>query len=58
VHVVAAPDKFRGTATAAEVAAAVGRAVESAGGTCDRVPVADGGRGRSTSSAAPTARRS
>jgi glycerate kinase len=45
VHVVTAPDKFRGTATAAEVAAAVGRAVEAAGGTCDRVPVADGGEG-------------
>ena len=45
MHVVAAPDKFRGTATAAEVAAAVGRAVEAAGGTCDRVPVADGGEG-------------
>ena len=45
MHVVAAPDKFRGTATAAEVAAAVGRAVEAAGGTCDPVPVADGGEG-------------
>ena len=38
-------DKFRGTATAAEVAAAVGRAVRAAGGTCDEQPVADGGEG-------------
>ncbi len=44
VHVVAAPDKFRGTATAAEVAAAVQRAVGDAG-TCEAVPVADGGEG-------------
>ncbi len=43
--VVAAPDKFRGTATAAEVAAAVARAVEAAGGTCDEAPIADGGEG-------------
>ena len=45
MHVVAAPDKFRGTATAAEVAGAVARAVDAAGGTCDAVPVADGGEG-------------
>ncbi len=42
---MAAPDKFRGTATAAQVAAAIGRAVASVGGTCDEVPVADGGEG-------------
>ena len=45
MRVVALPDKFRGTATAAEVAAAVARAVEAVGGTCDEVPVADGGEG-------------
>jgi glycerate kinase len=45
MHVLAAPDKFRGTATAAEVAAAIGRAVAASGGTCDEVPVADGGEG-------------
>jgi glycerate kinase len=45
VHVVAAPDTFRGTASAAEVAAAVGRAVVAAGGTVDEVPLADGGEG-------------
>ncbi len=45
MRVVAAPDKFRGTATAAEVAAAVGRAAAAAGWECDEVPVADGGEG-------------
>ena len=45
VRVVAAPDKFRGTASAAEVAAAIGRAAATAGWACDEVPVADGGDG-------------
>jgi glycerate kinase len=45
VHVVVAADKFRGTATAAEVGAAVVSAVEAARGTCHVVPVADGGEG-------------
>jgi glycerate kinase len=45
VHVLAAPDKFRGTASAGDVAAAIARAVEGAGGTCDQAPVADGGEG-------------
>jgi len=45
VHVVAAPDKFRGTVTAREAAAAVARAAERAGWTCETVPVADGGEG-------------
>ena len=44
-HVVAAPDKFRGTATASEVAEAVEWAAHDAGWTCDRAPVADGGEG-------------
>jgi glycerate kinase len=44
-HVVAAPDKFRGTASAPEVAAAVAAAAEAAGWTCDQAPVADGGEG-------------
>jgi glycerate kinase len=43
--VVAAPDKLRGTATAAEAAAAVARAAGAAGWRCDEVPVADGGEG-------------
>jgi glycerate 2-kinase len=45
VRVVAAPDKFRGTASAAEVAAAMGRAATAVGWACDEVPLADGGEG-------------
>jgi glycerate kinase len=45
VHVIAAPDKFRGTATAREVAAAIVRAAVAAGHTCDEIPMADGGEG-------------
>lgn len=45
MRVVAAPDKFRGTATAAEVAGAIGRAARAAGWWCDEVPLADGGEG-------------
>jgi glycerate kinase len=44
-RVLAAPDKFRGTATAAEVAAAVAAGARAAGWECDEVPVADGGEG-------------
>lgn len=44
-RVVAAPDKFRSTATAAEVAGAVARAAGAAGWACDEAPVADGGEG-------------
>jgi glycerate kinase len=44
-RVVAAPDKFRGTATAAEVAAAMCRAASAVGWSCDEAPVADGGEG-------------
>ena len=44
-HLVAAPDKFRGTATAADVAGAIGRAAAAVGWTCDEAPVADGGEG-------------
>lgn len=45
VLIVAAPDKFHGTASAAEVAAAIARAAAAAGATCDLAPVADGGEG-------------
>lgn len=45
MRVVAAPDKFRGTAAAADVAAAIGRAADASGWRCDQVPVADGGDG-------------
>jgi glycerate 2-kinase len=44
-RVVAAPDKLRGTATASEAAAAIGRAAKAAGWACDELPVADGGEG-------------
>jgi glycerate kinase len=44
-HLVAAPDKFRGTATAAEVAASIAGAARSLGWTADEVPMSDGGEG-------------
>jgi glycerate kinase len=44
-HLVAAPDKFRGTATAVEVAAAVASAARDAGWTSVEVPMSDGGEG-------------
>jgi glycerate kinase len=43
--IVAAPDKFRGTATAPEIADAVAQAAEARGIGCVRVPLADGGEG-------------
>jgi glycerate kinase len=45
VRIVAAPDKFKGTATARDVATAIGRAARSLGAECDEVPMADGGEG-------------
>jgi glycerate kinase len=42
---VAAPDKFRGTATAREVADAIGRAGSSLGWSVVSVPLSDGGEG-------------
>jgi glycerate 2-kinase len=45
MRVVAAPDKLRGTATARDVAAVVGRAAAAAGWSCTEVPLADGGEG-------------
>jgi len=45
MRVVAAPDKFRGTARAAEVAAAIARAAKANGWRCTEVPLADGGEG-------------
>ncbi len=45
MKLVAAPDKFRGTATAREVAAAISRAATTAGADCREVPMADGGEG-------------
>ncbi len=45
MKVVAAFDKFRGSATALELSAAVGRAAEGLGWVCDQIPLADGGEG-------------
>jgi glycerate kinase len=44
-HLLAAPDKFRGSASAPDVAAAVATAARRAGWSCDEVPLADGGEG-------------
>lgn len=44
-RLVAAPDKFRGTAGAADVAAAMAQAAVSLGWAGDELPVADGGEG-------------
>jgi glycerate kinase len=45
VRVLAAPDKFRGTASAAEIAAAVADAAAAVSASCDTAPMADGGEG-------------
>ncbi|HCV37051.1 MAG: glycerate kinase [Acidimicrobiales bacterium] len=45
MRVVAAPDKFRGTGSAQQVAGAIARAVSALGGSADMVPMADGGEG-------------
>ncbi len=44
-HLVAALDKFRGTAPAAEVAGAAAGAARAAGWSADAVPLSDGGEG-------------
>jgi glycerate 2-kinase len=44
-RVLVAPDSFKGTFGAEEVAAAIGRGVEGAGGEADPCPLADGGEG-------------
>lgn len=44
-RLVAAPDKFRGSATAAEVAAAIGAAAAAEGWDADLAPMSDGGEG-------------
>jgi glycerate kinase len=45
VHLVVAPDKFRGTATAAEVADRIRTTATALGWTCTAIPLADGGEG-------------
>jgi glycerate kinase len=44
-HLVAAPDKFRETASSVAVAEAIGRAAAAVGWSADLAPVADGGEG-------------
>jgi glycerate kinase len=44
-HLVAAPDKFRGTASARDVAGATARAARRAGLSVDEIPLSDGGEG-------------
>ncbi len=44
-HLVVAPDKFRGTASAGEAAAAAAGAARRAGWTADEIPMSDGGEG-------------
>lgn len=43
--ILVAPDAFKGTHTALEVAEAIGRGIESAGGTAELLPLGDGGEG-------------
>ncbi len=45
VRILAAPDKFRGTATAVEVAAAIAAGGRVVGATTREVPMSDGGEG-------------
>ena len=44
-RLIAAPDKFKGTASAADIAAAACRAAEAAGWDAEPLPMADGGEG-------------
>jgi glycerate kinase len=45
MRVLAAPDKFRGTLTAREAAAAIAAGAERSGWTAEQLPLADGGEG-------------
>ena len=45
MHIVAAPDKCRGTATAPQIADAIAQAARQLGATVDVAPMADGGEG-------------
>jgi len=52
-RILIAPDSFKGTYTAVEVADAIASGVESAGHTAIRMPVADGGEGTLDALAGP-----
>ena len=54
MRLVAAPDKLRGTASAAGFAKAVGDAAFEVGWDCDEVPMADGGEGTLDALGGPT----
>ena len=56
MRVLAAVDKFRGTASARGVADAIAMAVERRGHTCDTAPVSDGGEGWLDAFGGPTRR--
>ena len=45
MHLVAAPDKFRGSVSAVEAARAIAAGARAAGWTCRELPLADGGEG-------------
>jgi glycerate kinase len=45
LRALVAPDSFKGTFSASEVAGAVARGLQSAGGEAEELPVADGGEG-------------
>ncbi|HVL33169.1 MAG TPA: glycerate kinase, partial [Actinomycetota bacterium] len=45
MRVLVAPDKFKGTLSAAEAADAIARGLRAAGADVDVVPIADGGEG-------------
>ncbi len=54
MRVLAAPDKFRGTATASEVASAIAAGAQAASAHCDEAPMADGGEGTLEALGGPT----
>jgi glycerate 2-kinase len=45
VRVIVAPDKFKGSLTAPDAAAAIARGVKGGGGAPEEIPIADGGEG-------------
>jgi glycerate 2-kinase len=56
VHILAAPDKFRGTATAAQVAEAIAEACTETNSSCTCLPLADGGEGTLAAMGGPNMR--
>ncbi len=54
MRILAAPDKFRGTAMAAEVAEAIARSARDLGHVAETLPTADGGEGTLEALGGPT----